>query len=325
MLKFFLAGIGPPIPAVILKKKRRKRHRRLKANLSSNIEKVNSSSFRNSSEVPVDESAEAQLQETSSEPNLNKNSLSEQPSTEEASNSEMHPLGGSCPDLSNSQLLLWDNYLFDTIMNETNNLISEETTNTATTDAMRRSEYEVASRPVLAAIDSALHADGICSKQVRQLDRLLQGGGSNTEDSLSEDGLVERLRDGFENQFLDSPASTTRSLKAEFEELSFRPTISQYGYPQADFSCLHIATFNPQYNTTTSSVLKPKKVDQIEEDCFEGGHIRLNAFTDGDELALSDSELPQLSRFQQLQWAIQQNTKYYTRLAAPRNMCCSVM
>lgn len=46
------------------------------------------------------------------------------------------------------------------------------------------------------------------------------------EDSLSEDGLVERLRDGFENRFLDSPASTTKSLKAEFEELSFRPTIS---------------------------------------------------------------------------------------------------
>uniref|UniRef100_A0A0R3S6H9 Uncharacterized protein n=1 Tax=Elaeophora elaphi TaxID=1147741 RepID=A0A0R3S6H9_9BILA len=175
-------------------------------------------------------------------------------------------------------------------------------------------------------MDSALHADGIYSKKVRQLDRLLQGGGSNTEDSLSEDGLVERLRDGFENQFLDSPASTTRSLKAEFEELSFRPTISQYGYPQADFSCRQIATFNPQYNTTTSSILKSKKIDRhVEEDYFEGGHVRLNAFSDSDDLALSDSELPQLSRFQQLQWAIQQNTKYYTDLATPRNMCCSIM
>ncbi|EFO21569.1 hypothetical protein LOAG_06920 [Loa loa] len=153
-----------------------------------------------------------------------------------------------------------------------------------------------------------------------------KAGGGNIEDSLSEDGLVERLRDRFENQFLDSPASTTRSLKAEFEELSFRPTVSQYGYPQTDFSCLQIATFNPQYNTTTSSILKSKKIDRhVEEDYFEGGHIRLNAYNIGDDLALSDSELPQLSRFQQLQWAIKQNTKYYTDLAAPRNMCCNIM
>lgn len=36
-------------------------------------------------------------------------------------------------------------------------------------------EYEIASRPVLDAMNSALHADGIYSKKVRQLDRLLQG------------------------------------------------------------------------------------------------------------------------------------------------------
>ncbi|VDM09471.1 unnamed protein product [Wuchereria bancrofti] len=320
------SGIGPPIPAVILKKKRRKRHRRLKVNLSSATEQVNGGSFCNGLEVPGGESTQTQLQATSSEPDLNKKSLSEQPSTEDASNSEMHPLGGSCPDLSNSQLLLWDNYLFDTIMNETNNMINEENANALTVDPMQQSEYEIASRPVLAAMDSALHADGIYSKNVRQLDRFLQGDGSNIEDSLSEDGLVERLRDRFENQFLDSPASTTRSLKAEFEELSFRPTISKYGYPQADFSSFQIATFNPQHNTTTSSILKSKKIDRhIEEDYFERGHIRLNAFTGNDDLALSDSELPQLSRLQQLQWAIQQNTKYYTDLATPKNMCCNIM
>ncbi|EFO13916.2 hypothetical protein LOAG_14609, partial [Loa loa] len=67
------------------------------------------------------------------------NSLSEQPLTEDASNSETHPLGGSCPDLSNSQLLLWDNYLFDTIMNETNNMIDEEGANTLAIDPMERS------------------------------------------------------------------------------------------------------------------------------------------------------------------------------------------
>nr|CDP98325.1 Bm10483 [Brugia malayi] len=320
-----LPEIGLPIPAVILKKKRRKRHRRLKANLSSATERVNGDSFCNGLEAFGDESTQTQLQAISSEPNLNKNSLSEQPSTEDASNSETHPLGGSCPDLSNSQLLLWDNYLFDTIMNETNDIINEENANALTVDPMQQSEYEIASRPVLAAMDSALHADGIYSKSVRQLDRFLQGDGSNIDDSLSEDGLVERLRDRFENQFLDSPASTTRSLKAEFEELSFRPTISKYGYPQADFSSLQIATFNPQYNTTTSTILKSKEIDRHIEDYFEGGHIRLNAFIGSDDLALSDSELPQLSRFQQLQWTIQQNTKYYTNLATPKNMCCSIM
>ncbi|VDM91703.1 unnamed protein product [Litomosoides sigmodontis] len=321
------SGVGPPIPAVILKKKRRKRHRRPKANLTSTTEKVSGGSFCSGLEVAEGEPTQPQLQATSSEPNLNKNSLSEQPSTEDASNSEVHPLGGSCPDLSNSELLLWDNYLFDTITNETNNVINKDSTNQLSMDPMQRSEYEVASRPVLVAMDSALHVDGICSKKIRQLDRIIQGSGSNTEDSLSEDGLVERLRDGFKNQFLDSPASTTRSLKAEFEELSFRPTISQYGYPQTDFSCLQIATFNPQYNTTTSSVLKPKKLDcHVGEDYCEGGrHIRLNTFSSADDLDLSDSDLPQLSRFQQLQWAIQQNTKYYTNLAAPKNMCCNIM
>ncbi|KAK6111502.1 hypothetical protein QQG55_43900 [Brugia pahangi] len=319
------SGIGLPIPAVILKKKRRKRHRRLKANLSSATERVNGNSFCNGLEAFSDESTQTQLQATSSEPNLNKNSLSEQPSTEDASNSETHPLGGSCPDLSNSQLLLWDNYLFDTIMNETSDIINEENANALTVDPMQQSEYEIASRPVLAAMDSALHADGIYSKSVRQLDRFLQGDGSNIDDSLSEDGLVERLRDRFENQFLDSPASTTRSLKAEFEELSFRPTISKYGYPQADFSSLQIATFNPQYNTTTSTILKSEEIDRHIEDYFERGHIRLNAFIGSDDLTLSDSELPQLSRFQQLQWAIQQNTKYYTNLATPKNMCCNIM
>ncbi|VDO28594.1 unnamed protein product [Brugia timori] len=171
----FTTEIGLPIPAVILKKKRRKRHRRLKANLSSATERVNGDSFCNGLEAFGDESTQTQLQAISSEPNLNKNSLSEQPSTEDASNSETHPLGGSCPDLSNSQLLLWDNYLFDTIMNETNDIINEENANALTVDPMQQSEYEIASRPVLAAMDSALHADGIYSKSVRQLDRFLQG------------------------------------------------------------------------------------------------------------------------------------------------------
>ncbi|VDM95341.1 unnamed protein product [Thelazia callipaeda] len=252
------------------------------------------------------------------------NCLLEQPSTE-TPNSEINPFGGSCPDLSGSQLMLWDDYLFEPITNE-HNIINDNRMKEVGNTTMQRSEYEVASRPVLAAMDSALHADGICSKQIRQLDRLLQGSESNTEDSLSEDGLVERLRDGFENRFLDSPASTTRSLKAEFDELSFRPTISQYGYPQANFCGVQIATFNPHYNTTSSSILKPKKVNQNEEDCYEGVHIRLNSLdNDDDKHTSSDSELPTLSRFQQLHWAIQQNTKYYTRLATPQNTCCNIM
>lgn len=46
------------------------------------------------------------------------------------------------------------------------------------------------------------------------------------DESLSEDHLVKKLQHFEDNRFIDSPASTTRSLKAEIEELTFRPTIS---------------------------------------------------------------------------------------------------
>ncbi|VDK42985.1 unnamed protein product [Anisakis simplex] len=375
------AGMGPPIPALVLKKKRRKRHRRLKE-LSTNQTEKDASNVAH----PVDpngyvsegddnstkDSTQFRLQLASSEPDLTKNSNSKRAS-EESGNIEGSLLHGSCPDLSDSQLQLWDSLLYDAVVNEQQRLDNETSSILPRDRSKSRSEcpmpmeYEIASRAVLSAIDSALHADGICSKEVRRLDKQLQG------------------RDNVDNRFVDSPASTTKSLKAEIEELSFRPTISHYGYPQSNPVRAHMATFNPDYNTTESSIVDRGEEQGYVEDCFEGMHIRVNRFDEGDggqtdrscheyrlffsdtlyytssaditaaenffpsmmnseannrnnsmcknllyenffqELALSDSELPRPSRFQQIQWALQRGKEQYTRLVPPQRVCCSLM
>ncbi|KHN84100.1 hypothetical protein Tcan_16922 [Toxocara canis] len=330
------AGIGPPIPALVLKKKRRKRHRRLKEFTYNQPEQKASPS----SAHPADpngylsegddgstrESTQLRLQLASSEPDLTKSATYKQAS-EEAGHVEESLLRGSCPDLSDSQLQLWDNLLYNAVVDEQQRLDNEASSSlrnrcTSRSDGRTQVEYEIASRAVLSAMDSALHVDGICSKEIRRLDKQLQGKGM--EDSLCEEQLVDRLRGNDENRFVDSPASTTKSLKAEIEELSFRPTISQYGYPQNNPMRVHMATFNPEYNTTSSSIID-RKAEGYVEDCFEGMHIRVNAFDEGDELALSDSELPQPSRFQQIQWALQRGKQQYARLVPPERVCCTLM
>uniref|UniRef100_A0A915BB95 Uncharacterized protein n=1 Tax=Parascaris univalens TaxID=6257 RepID=A0A915BB95_PARUN len=287
------AGIGPPIPALVLKKKRRKRHRRLKEFANNQTENKASSSSTHPAdpngyasdgdEISTRESTQIRQQVAASEPDLSKGTTYQQPTEEESGNVEGNLLRGSCPDLSDSQLQLWDNLLFNAVVDEQQRLDSEASSSlrdrsNSRSDGRTHMEYEVASRAVLSAMDSALHADGICSKEIRRLDKQLQGRGM--EDSFCEDHLIQRLRDNDENRFVDSPASTTKSLKAEIEELSFRPTISQYGYPQANPMRVHMATFNPEYNTTTSSIVDRK--DGYVEDCFEGMHIRVNTFDEGD-------------------------------------------
>ncbi|MFH4973779.1 hypothetical protein AB6A40_000488 [Gnathostoma spinigerum] len=322
-------GIGPPIPALILKKKRRKRHRRPtdKTNNSkenpagSSTKPTESNGYCSEGEgISTKCSAAVLLDSSASDSHLHKGTNVRErlvQSTVESS----RIVGGSCPDLSDSQLHAWDQILYNNVM--TNSSMSSNTRNDKNSEQLRRnSAYDVINPVLLDAIDSSLHADGIHSKKIRELGRQLQG---DADDNLNED-TFDRLQEYQRNPFVDSPASITKSWKAEVDELSLRPIISSYRYPQYNFSQVQ-STFHPEYNMTTSEIVRRSEDDSpYVEDCFEGMHIRVNTFEDGDDLALSESELPPVSRFQQIQWALKRRRDQYVRLVPPPpKVCCSLM
>ncbi|CAJ0600808.1 unnamed protein product, partial [Cylicocyclus nassatus] len=300
----FAEGGGPPIPAIVLRKKRRKRNKNTQSLVMNSSESPTSSH-------PLDPNGDGS--------DRNEETPHDSPKIEsqEAATDKKQMLSGSCPELSEEQLEMWDDYLYSKAID------SKETRERPSPpiksrnhDSLDLSAYDVLPRSLQDVAEQQL--DGFSNPEIRRLDREINGN------NMSSSMVMKRLA---EQRYHDSDGSTQRSLAAEIQELKFRPEISKYGYPQIDASKVQITTFHRdgvRTHMAKKSMLSDSESDPCEEDCFEGMNITVNAFDTCDDLTLSDVEKTP-SRFEQIHQALKQNTQRYSELRPPERVCCSMM
>ncbi|CAI4227794.1 unnamed protein product [Auanema sp. JU1783] len=284
------AGFGTPIPAIVLRKKRRKRNRHTNSVLSS----------LNSHETEMTE-VEKDVQPDSA--NVPTQIIEEQ--------SHEKLIGGSCPDLSEDQLQMWDDYLYNTAVGS----IDYEA---AVSNSDKKNNNDI-------MISSAeQHVQGITSSEIRSLDKKL------TENPMTTSTVMRKLNE----RKTTSDAKTEKTLASELnavnhgDTLQFRPQLTKYGYPQIDSSNVQMATFHPDGVRTEIVRKYSSDDDRFEEDCFEGMNITVNAFDACEDLTLSDVENSSgQSRFNQIQKALKRNSlrSYDVGLKPPERVCCSLM
>ncbi|WKY05213.1 hypothetical protein Q1695_005885 [Nippostrongylus brasiliensis] len=317
-------GCGPPIPAIVLRKKRRKRNKNTQSLVMNSSESPSSShpldpNDRNA--VPTPEEGQI-LEDDESPASFLCDFICYDQCRSISSlevNGKQQLMSGSCPDLSEEQLEMWDNYLYAaTVEGKETSTKPSPPPSSPKPDAGEMAAYDVLPRSLRDVAEQQL--DGFSNPEIRRLDREINGN------DMSSSMVMKRLA---EQRFVDSDGSTQRSLAAEMKELIFRPEISRYGYPQIDAPRVQLATFH--HNSTVRSqianrnVLSDSESDQCEEDCFEGMNITVNAFDACDDLTLSDVEKAP-TRFEQIHQALKQNTQRYTAdLRPPERVCCVLM
>ncbi|KAL6740475.1 hypothetical protein Aduo_013826 [Ancylostoma duodenale] len=157
-------GVGPPIPAIVLRKKRRKRNKNTQSLVMNSSESPTSShpldpngygSDRNGASTPDD----APIMEDE-----------ESPATTDAK----QLLSGSCPDLTEEQLEIWDNYLYAAAVDskEKNN-VPPSPSKSPKQDSMEASAYDVLPRSLRDVAEQQL--DGFSNPEIRRLDREING------------------------------------------------------------------------------------------------------------------------------------------------------
>lgn len=116
--------------------------------------------------------------------------------------------------------------------------------------------------------------------------------------------------------YAKKPLDSARQSRSTALHPSYKPPTS---------ARMQMATFNPEYNTISSSLFDKHNKDGFIQDCFEGLNVRVNNFDEGEELTLSDTEEVSPPRLKQLPWILENNFSQYRKLNAPERVCCSVM
>ncbi|CAJ0959044.1 unnamed protein product, partial [Mesorhabditis belari] len=299
-------GLGPPIPAIVLKKKRRRR----------NKEKTQSMLLEGESEScspPVPSDPKEFPRETTGDRTTIEEEYIDERNERESTSQRDQAVGGSCPDLSQQQLEMWDDFLYESVVNGRGRASAERRVLSNMQIAVNPA-YEILPKNKNEADEFVEMSNSAYGKQEKEIN------GNLMTASMILQSLKEKFAKGLE------PAKTReKSPSDEFEALAFRPEISKYGYPQFDSDKHHVTSFHP--DGVTSSIQSMKIRAPMVEDSLEGMHIRVNAFEDDEDLELSESECPEPSRFQRLQWAIQQ--KKHQQISQnggpPERVCCSIM
>ncbi|CAP24324.1 Protein CBG03425 [Caenorhabditis briggsae] len=294
-------GNGPPIAAILLRKKRKRRSKH------STNSMVNTHSTSPCSSHPSD-------------PNGDISSCDEFQKNSDAEN-----FSGSCPDLTTQQIQKWDDYLYETAKNVNENGILHESTGERTSEDLSSSVYECAAPGILET--AAQTISGTSNKELQKLDQEING-------NVMTSSMV--LRKLANHHTYISDGCTEKTLEQEMNELTFRkPVVPQrYGYPQIDNNVspyVHLATIDPKKKKIKNHLIDKDALKayldeeaEEEEDFLEGLNITVNNFDTCEDLSLSDVEQP--SRFQQFQEAIRKNTVVIaTDLQAPDRQCCTIM
>uniref|UniRef100_A0A8R1DZC5 Uncharacterized protein n=1 Tax=Caenorhabditis japonica TaxID=281687 RepID=A0A8R1DZC5_CAEJA len=298
------AGNGPPIAAILLRKKRKRRSKQATNSM------VNTHSISPCSSHPSD-------------PNGDVSSCDEM--FPKVSGLEQSTNGGSCPDLTQQQAQKWDDYLYETAKAVNENGILHESTGERTSEDLSSSVYEIAAPGLLET--AAQTVSGTSNKELQKLDEEINGN------VMTSSMVLRRLAD---HTFI-SDGCTERTLEQEMNDIAFRPpatTFQRYGYPQIDNNSspyVHLATMDSKKKKVTNQLIDKdalkayldEEAEEEEEDFLEGLNITVNNFDNCEDLTLSDVEQP--SRFQQFQNAIRKNTVVVaTDLHAPDRQCCTI-
>ncbi|CAI2350107.1 unnamed protein product [Caenorhabditis sp. 36 PRJEB53466] len=286
-------GNGPPIAAILLRKKRKRRSKPATNSM------VNTHSTSPCSSHPSDPNGD----DVSSCDEFQKTS------------------GGSCPDLTAQQIQKWDDYLYETAKAVNENGVLHESTGERTSEDLSSSVYEIAAPGLL---DTAAQTiTGTANKELQKLEEEINGN------AMTSSMVLRRLAG---HTFI-SDGSTEKTLAQEMNELTFRPPVPRYAYPQIDNSVspyVHLTTLDPKKKKITNQLIDKDALkayldeEDEEEDFLEGLNITVNNFDNCEDLTLSDVEQP--SRFRQFQDAIRKNTVVIaTDLQAPERQCCTIM
>uniref|UniRef100_A0AC34F424 Uncharacterized protein n=1 Tax=Panagrolaimus sp. ES5 TaxID=591445 RepID=A0AC34F424_9BILA len=362
------SGIGPPIAAIVLKKKRKRRSRRVMNDYSSsgrdgggrNGNQQHPNDPNNFYESFHDVKRQQWEQKSDKDGSMPKQknhfirgqirSMSSEPDLASMTNSDNcgRQINGrltsvdSCPELSEDQLKIWDDILYNAVVkdsaqqNSTKKMRKElsatkinsrsETPELpekpkSESPVMRTSIYELCPASIYDEDNNAEFVDE--NEREKFLEEM-----SNSRSAVFDPGFVVELGN---TKFNDRPKTIEDSFNLiqqssnELEDLKFKNAPRE----KINLSASQYMTyFNPKTNGVKNEVYHPDyDLDPHveEEDFFEGMRIRVNAFEDCEELTLSDSECPQPSRFQQLQWALQRQRERYVQVAPPDRACCSLM
>ncbi|EGT37858.1 hypothetical protein CAEBREN_26349, partial [Caenorhabditis brenneri] len=282
-------GNGPPIAAILLRKKRKRRSKH------STNSMVNTHSTSPCSSHPSD-------------PNGDISSCDEFQKTSDA---EQMNFSGSCPDLTAQQIQKWDDYLYETAKNVNENGILHESTGERTSEDLSSSVYEVAAPGIL---DTAAQTiSGTSNKELQKLDQRI----------IWKCGMTASM----ENQLHRFVTLFYGKIeKRYFQQRYGYPQIDNNVSPYVHLATMDPKKKKITNHLIDKDALKAylDEEDEEEEDFLEGLNITVNNFDTCEDLSLSDVEQP--SRFQQFQEALRKNTVVIaTDLQAPDRQCCTIM
>uniref|UniRef100_A0A914ZD20 Uncharacterized protein n=1 Tax=Panagrolaimus superbus TaxID=310955 RepID=A0A914ZD20_9BILA len=367
------SGIGPPIAAIVLKKRRRRRSRRVMNDYSSGRDGGGAGgkesggigiqqhpndpnnfygSFndvrrqqweqRNDKDGSIQKQKHhfirGQIRSMSSEPDLA--SMTNSDNGGRQINGRLTSVD-SCPELSEDQLKIWDDILYnavvkDSVQQNSTKKMRKELSATkinsrsetpelpekpkSESPVMRTSIYELCPVSIYDEDNNAEFIDE--NEREKFLEEMSNSRSAVFDPSFSAELNKPKIND--RPKTIEDSFNLIQQSSNELEDLKFKTA------PREKISLSasqYMTYFNPKTNGIKNEVYNPDyDLDpQIEEDFFEGMRIRVNAFDDCEELTLSESECPQPSRFQQLQWALQRQRERYVQVAPPDRACCSLM
>jgi hypothetical protein len=372
------SGIGPPIAAIVLKKKRKRRSRRVMNDFSPPSSGRDGSCGGYGQQHPNDpnnfydslndvkrhhqqqqQHQEHWEQKYDKEGSIQKQknifirgqirSMSSEPDLTSMTNSDngSRQINGrltsvdSCPELSEDQLKIWDDILYnavvkDSVQQNSTKKMRKELSATkissrsetpeilekpkSESPVMRTSIYELCPASIYDEDNNAEFVDE--NEREKFLEEM-----SNSRSAVFDPNFAVELNKPKQNdrpKTIEDSFNLIQQSSNELEDLKFKPLPRDKMHVSAS---QYMTYFNPKNNGVKNEVYNPDyDLDpQIEEDFFEGMRIRVNAFEDCEDLTLSESECPQPSRFQQLQWALQRQRERYVQVAPPDRACCTLM
>ncbi|VDD94152.1 unnamed protein product [Enterobius vermicularis] len=140
-------------------------------------------------------------------------------------------------------------------------------------------------------------------------------------------GTVKTPSSSNANNFVELQGTTGALVQqtSDHQIQKHRIAVQSRNYKAPAKACVQMATFNPEYNTTSSKIVSNKNKEGFVQDCFEGVNVRLNNFDNCEELTLSDTEEVSPPRLKQFPWFLDKTFGQYTSLNRPERVCCDIM
>ncbi|KAI6187395.1 hypothetical protein M3Y98_00238700 [Aphelenchoides besseyi] len=355
---------GQPIGALVLKRRRKRRHR--KHALQTQNSSEDHSNLRNFvTPIASTPSTRSPKFWNSIADVCSSSKMSTERATSANGNADVNC--GSCPDLHQQ----FDEIGFKAIENERDDLEHEDyfsvknrrrtTTNSEMLTANNReNRSDTQMRTSIYEICAPVEFESVDQCDLNGNNHETEAISSTVPNPMSElvTKEVDQENDRSPASSNDSDSGTTATqrlaekLRRELEDLQFRhshewqradgsvmkikanPLFETEYYPQHDqFTPSHLTTYDSTQNSFVTNSLRLNEQNNrepdyhsFESDYFEGMSIRVNPFEEDNDMVLAEADCPPVSKIQQLAWAIQrQKERYNDQIQTSQRTCCSLM